>query len=166
MEVSRPELELELQLLTYITTHGNTRPLTHWARPGIKPPASSLILGRFVSASPPQELQGSSSYFQRIHQRGRGRPQWTEKQKIQSNPSPVTTFLLAFQTKKTVVGPIFPRLIHALAHWISRSFVNLQQSWSQRHSINHLLGAVPWHWPYYPFLPCVLIAHFSKLNNT
>ena len=51
MEVPRPGVELELQLrptpqpwkhqigatfTTYTTTHGNTRSLTHWARPGIK----------------------------------------------------------------------------------------------------------------------------------
>ena len=35
----------------YITAHGNARSLTHWARPGIEP-ASSWILVRFVSAEP------------------------------------------------------------------------------------------------------------------
>ena len=41
--------------LTYTTAHGNTRSLTHWTRPGIKP-ISSWILARFVTAEPQQEL--------------------------------------------------------------------------------------------------------------
>ena len=41
--------------VTYITAHSNTRSLTHWARPGIEP-ASSWILVRFVSAEPCQEF--------------------------------------------------------------------------------------------------------------
>ena len=60
-EVPRLGVESELQLIaytiaqqcwiwatsaTYTTTFGNTRSLTHWARPGIEP-ASSWILGRF-----------------------------------------------------------------------------------------------------------------------
>ena len=39
----------------YTTAHSNTRSLTHWARPGIKP-ASSRILVRCFSAEPQQEL--------------------------------------------------------------------------------------------------------------
>ena len=42
--------------VTYITAHGNTRPLTHWVRPGIEP-ASSCILVGLVTAVPQQELQ-------------------------------------------------------------------------------------------------------------
>ena len=34
--------------VTYTTAHGNARSLTHWARPGIKP-ASSWILVRFFN---------------------------------------------------------------------------------------------------------------------
>ena len=41
--------------VTYTTAHGNIRSLTHWARPGIKP-TSSWILVRFISAEPPQGL--------------------------------------------------------------------------------------------------------------
>ena len=37
------------------TAHGNTGSLTHWARPGIEP-VSSWILVRFISAAPQQEL--------------------------------------------------------------------------------------------------------------
>ena len=63
MEVPRLGVESELQLpayatatqcqigaesATYTTAHGNTEWLTHWARPGIKP-ASSWILVGFVS---------------------------------------------------------------------------------------------------------------------
>ena len=72
MEVSRQGVKLEPQLLayttatampdpqiravssTYTTTHGNTRSLTHWARPGIKL-ASLGMLVRFVSAEPWRE---------------------------------------------------------------------------------------------------------------
>ena len=41
---------------TFTTAHGNARSLAHWARPGIKP-ASSWILVRFTSTEPWQELQ-------------------------------------------------------------------------------------------------------------
>ena len=41
--------------VTYTTAHGNAGSLTHWARPGIKP-ASSWILVTFVSAAPWREL--------------------------------------------------------------------------------------------------------------
>ena len=40
---------------TYTTAHSNTRSLTHWARPGIKP-VSSWILVRLVSTEPEREL--------------------------------------------------------------------------------------------------------------
>ena len=70
IEVSRLGVELELQLpiyttatampdlrhvVTYTIADGNTRSLTHWARPGIEP-VSSWILVRFVFAEPQQEL--------------------------------------------------------------------------------------------------------------
>ena len=38
--------------VTYTRAHGSTRSLTHWARPGIEP-ESSWILVRFVSTEPP-----------------------------------------------------------------------------------------------------------------
>ena len=71
MEVSRPVVESELQLLatatarselrlTYTTGHGNARSLTPWARPGIEP-ASSWILVGFFPAEPPWELLQSDS---------------------------------------------------------------------------------------------------------
>ena len=40
---------------TYTIAHGNARSLAHWARPGIKP-TSSWILVRFISAAPWWEL--------------------------------------------------------------------------------------------------------------
>ena len=40
---------------TYTTTHSSARSITHWARPGIKP-VSSWMLVRFTSAKPWQEL--------------------------------------------------------------------------------------------------------------
>ena len=40
---------------TYATAHGNAGCLTHWARPGIEP-ASSWILVGFFTAKPQQEL--------------------------------------------------------------------------------------------------------------
>ena len=70
MEVTRLGVESELQLLayttatamsdrassvTYTTAHSNAGSLTHWARPGIEP-TSSWILVRFVSVEPQQEL--------------------------------------------------------------------------------------------------------------
>ena len=39
----------------YTTAHGNAGSLTHWARPGIEP-ATSQLLVRFVSAAPQWEL--------------------------------------------------------------------------------------------------------------
>ena len=42
--------------VTYTTIHGNTRSLTHWARPGIEP-MSSRILVTLVSSEPQRELQ-------------------------------------------------------------------------------------------------------------
>ena len=49
MEVLRPGVELELHLLAYITAHGNTGSLTHWARPGIEL-KSSWILDGFMGS--------------------------------------------------------------------------------------------------------------------
>ena len=66
MEVPRLWVELELQLQTYTTAHGNTRSLTHWWRPGIKP-ATSLFLVGFVSAAPQQELPVSYVFFQKFY---------------------------------------------------------------------------------------------------
>ena len=69
MEVPRLEVQSELQLLAYstaiatsnlslvcdlhhsTTAQGNARSLTHWARPGIKP-VSSRMLVRFISEEP------------------------------------------------------------------------------------------------------------------
>ena len=47
---------------TYTTAHSNTRPLTHWERPGIEP-ASSWILVRFISSEPWRELQVCGFYL-------------------------------------------------------------------------------------------------------
>jgi len=41
--------------VTYTTAHGNARSLTLWARPGIEP-ASSWILVGFISTEPQWEL--------------------------------------------------------------------------------------------------------------
>ena len=41
--------------VTYTTAHGNARSLTHWARPGIKP-VSSLMVVRFITAEPRWEV--------------------------------------------------------------------------------------------------------------
>ena len=46
---------------TYITAHGNTGSPTHWVKPRIEP-ASSWILGGFVSAAPQRELLQCSLY--------------------------------------------------------------------------------------------------------
>ena len=70
VEVPRLGDELELQLpadsmatatwdlshsATYTTAYGNARSPTHWARPGIEPMSSWILVG-FVSATPQQEL--------------------------------------------------------------------------------------------------------------
>ena len=73
MEIPRLGVELELQLLTYVTATatqdpgsephlwptpqlmGNARSLTHWARPGIEP-ASSWIKVGFITDDPRWEL--------------------------------------------------------------------------------------------------------------
>ena len=70
MEGPKPGVELELQpcqpapqpqqhgiqadSATYTTAHGNARSLIHWARPGIEP-TSSWILVRFVTGEPQRE---------------------------------------------------------------------------------------------------------------
>ena len=41
--------------VTYSTAHGNARSLTHWARPGIEPVSSWILVG-FVSDAPQWEL--------------------------------------------------------------------------------------------------------------
>ena len=48
--------------MTYTTAHGNTRSLTHWARPGIKPTSSWMLVG-FVTAEPQWELPPCMNYF-------------------------------------------------------------------------------------------------------
>ena len=70
MKVPRLTVKLELQLLAYTTAtateipnlslfcdlhHSNARSLTHWARSGIKP-ASSWMLVRFITTEPQWEL--------------------------------------------------------------------------------------------------------------
>ena len=42
------QLRIQAEPVTYTTAHGNTRSLTHWARPGIEP-ATSWFLVRFVN---------------------------------------------------------------------------------------------------------------------
>ena len=73
MEVPRLGIESELQLpayitamatqiwtasSTYTTAQGNTRSLTHWARPGLEP-TTSWFLVRFISTAARWELQSS-----------------------------------------------------------------------------------------------------------
>ena len=52
--------------MTYSIAHGNTKSLTHWARPGIEP-ASSWILVSFVSAEPRWELPRTIFLLTLIH---------------------------------------------------------------------------------------------------
>ena len=52
---SRSNSGFEPCLVTYTTAQGNAGYLTHWARPGIKPTTSWILVG-FVSAAPWQEL--------------------------------------------------------------------------------------------------------------
>ena len=50
--------------VTYTTAHGNAGSLTHWARPGIEP-ISTWMLVKFISTEPRQELL--ISLFDRFH---------------------------------------------------------------------------------------------------
>ena len=52
---SSRQLGIQAASSTYISAHGIDESLTHWARPGIEP-ASSWILVGFVTAQPPREL--------------------------------------------------------------------------------------------------------------
>ena len=45
------QCQIRATTLTYTTAHGNARSLTHWARPGIEP-VSSWMLVRFSSPEP------------------------------------------------------------------------------------------------------------------
>ena len=62
VEDPRLGVQLELSLLAYTTAHGNTRSLTRWVRPGIKP-STSWFLGGFVSTEPWRELLKVLSTF-------------------------------------------------------------------------------------------------------
>ena len=55
-------LRIQAASVTYTMAHGNTRPLTHPARPGIEP-ASSWILVRFVSTEPWLEVPKNYLFF-------------------------------------------------------------------------------------------------------
>ena len=59
---SHSNLGPKLCLQPYTTAHGNTRSLTHWARPEIEP-SSSWILVRFVTTEPWQELSWASFFI-------------------------------------------------------------------------------------------------------
>ena len=70
MEAPRLGIELELQLPVYTTAIAtrdsscvfNTRPTTHWVKPGIEP-TSFWILARFFSADPQRALLTSHFYI-------------------------------------------------------------------------------------------------------
>ena len=62
MEVPRLGVESELQLSTYATAHGKAGSSTHWARPGIQPTSSWMLVG-FITAEPQQVLPGSCSFL-------------------------------------------------------------------------------------------------------
>ena len=49
------QCQIQAASVTYTTAHSNTGPLTHWARPGIEPVYSWLLV-RFVSAEPWEEV--------------------------------------------------------------------------------------------------------------
>ena len=54
--IPQPQLHsIQAASVTYTIAQGNTGSLTHWARPGIQP-ASSWMLVRFVSTGPQWEL--------------------------------------------------------------------------------------------------------------
>ena len=55
MEIAKLGVELELQLQAYTTALSNTRSLTHWAGPGVKPTSSWILVG-FFTAEPQWEF--------------------------------------------------------------------------------------------------------------
>ena len=62
--------QIQAMAATYITAHGNTRSLTHWARPGIRPTTSSFLVG-FISPMPQWELLSFFFFFLKT------KPNWT-----------------------------------------------------------------------------------------
>ena len=64
--------QIQAASLTYTTAHSNTRSLTHWTRPGIKP-ESSRILVRFIFTEPHWELPLStpSNSYSQMHLRSK-----------------------------------------------------------------------------------------------
>ena len=57
---SQPQqYQIQAASVTYTTAQGNAISLTHWARPGIKPTSSWILVG-FVTTEPQRELQGSA----------------------------------------------------------------------------------------------------------
>ena len=67
---SQAGIKLELQLLAYTTAHSNAGSRAHWARLGIEP-ATSWILVRFASDAPQRELLGCPVLDIDLLQRGR-----------------------------------------------------------------------------------------------
>ena len=53
--ISQSRGRIRAAAVTYTTSHGNIKYFTHWARPGIEP-ASSWILVWFITAEPQKEL--------------------------------------------------------------------------------------------------------------
>ena len=49
------QCQIQAASATYTIAHGNARSLTHWARPGIEPMSSWILVG-FISTDPQQEL--------------------------------------------------------------------------------------------------------------
>ena len=49
------QLRIQVLSVTYSTSHCNARSLTHWARPGIEPTSSWILVG-FITTEPQQEL--------------------------------------------------------------------------------------------------------------
>ena len=57
------QLEIRAMSVTYTIANSNTESLTHWARPGVEP-STSWLLVRFVSAVPQWKFQVfQNSYF-------------------------------------------------------------------------------------------------------
>ena len=56
------QCEIQATFVTYTTVHGNTESLTHWARLGIEP-ASSWILVGLITAEPQRELPWFLSFL-------------------------------------------------------------------------------------------------------
>ena len=74
---------------TYTTAHGKARSLTHWARPGIEP-ASSWILVGFITTEPWWELLSGVSFVRALSSSMRALFSWPNQLPKAASPNVIT----------------------------------------------------------------------------